>query len=86
MHAWLHEHLRQARPKEAAKAGEFNRLAAQLEAYVNETFVKSNQNVLQFTYAEIARDLNLDVNNVHDVLHGVDAGANGLTVFKRPLE
>lgn len=70
-------------PAKLRKAGEFNLLAAKLEAYVNETFAKSDQDVLQFTYAEIARDLHLDVEEVRDVLSGVDAGHNGLTVFKR---
>jgi hypothetical protein len=64
------------------KSQEFNALAERLERYVNDEFMKNGGSTQVFIYASIASELGLAVGCVHDVLSGVDAGHNGITVTK----
>ena len=65
-----------------AKAIEYNRTAALLENHVNEQFTGCPNNIQQFFYGSIAREMCLSEELVCEILFGVDCGHNGLTVFR----
>jgi hypothetical protein len=65
------------------KRQEFNEAAERLERYINDTFEKSGDDSMVFIYGFVAHDLGMTTAQVRDVLFGVDAGHNGLRVFKR---
>ena len=69
--------------RKTRKRQEFNALAERLERHVNDEFVRLGEPTQVFIYAAIASELGLDVERVRDVLSGVDAGYNGITVNKR---
>ena len=53
-----------------------------MESYINERTKKSDKDILIFEYADIARDFDLSIDELADVLMSVDGGHNGLTVRK----
>lgn len=69
--------------RKTRKRQEFNALAERLERYVNDEFLKRGEATQVFIYASIASELRLDVERVREVLSGVDAGYNGITVTGR---
>ena len=69
-------------PARLRKAERFNALAERLEQHINSQVEKSNDRVQIFYYGGIARDLRLDEKEVENVLFGVKAGGNGITIVK----
>jgi hypothetical protein len=71
-------------PKKRQKRSEKNRIAKELEDYLNRAIEKNDQNLQQYLYGYIAADTGFSEKIVRDILFGVDAGHNGLTVIKNP--
>lgn len=67
------------------KAERFNVLAEQLERYINSEVEKSNDRNHIFSYGGIAHALRLDEKGVEDVLYGVEAGGNAITVVNEAV-
>jgi len=55
------------------------RIAKVIENYINEKM--QNQSHQVFMYYQIANDLGLFAETVHDILYATDCGSNGITVF-----
>ena len=65
-------------------ANEYNRAAGRLEHFINDKVEDLSEGACRsFMYATIARETGLDVELVHRVLGRIEAGHNGLTVWKR---
>jgi hypothetical protein len=69
--------------KRRRKIAADNQLAERLESYVNEQVAKAEGEYFEILYADAARDLNESLDDVTDILMGVDGGHNGLTVQRR---
>jgi hypothetical protein len=69
-------------PARLRKAERFNALAERLEQHINSQVEKSNDQIQIFYYGGIARDLRIDEKEVENVLFGVEAGGNGITIVK----
>ena len=69
-------------PAKRRKKDEYNRDAAKLEAYLNEQISSDPQPIQQYDYGSIASEVDMPMERVADILFGVDAGHNGLTVAK----
>jgi hypothetical protein len=59
-----------------------NRVAAELERYINGRIQSRAEETQTFLYYEIAAETGCPKDLVRDVLFGVDGGHNGLTVRK----
>ncbi|MFH1342846.1 MAG: hypothetical protein ABIL01_16835 [Pseudomonadota bacterium] len=70
-------------PARKRKAQRFNDLADRLEKYINAEMKRAPAGSRMFSYGMIALDLKLSEAEVENVLYGVDAGGNALTVWKR---
>ena len=65
------------------KADEFNRVAARVEAYINDQVAKWDDDEFGALMSGfIAIELREDPKLVHDVIYGIDCGSNGVTVCK----
>jgi hypothetical protein len=64
---------------------EHNRLAEQLENYLNAKIEQNSNQTQVYLYAQIAIDLGFSVDAIRAVLFAVDSGHNGLTVRKPPV-
>lgn len=73
---------RGAKPKIRRKVAERNRLAQELEDYLNSQIAVSDESIQQYLYYEIARETRIPIEKVRDILFGVDGGYNGLTVTR----
>jgi hypothetical protein len=69
-------------PARLRKAARFNALAERLEQHLNSLVEKSNDRSQVFNYGGIAIDLRIDRKEVENVLFGVEAGGNGITIVK----
>jgi hypothetical protein len=69
-------------PSRLRKPQDFDRLAEQLERYINERVAKKDDEIQEFLYGFIAIDLGIEQDRVRDVLFGVDCGHNALLVQK----
>jgi hypothetical protein len=67
--------------KETLKQKYYEKLkvARMIEDYINEKM--QNLDLHVFMYYEIASDLDLSIELVHDLLYATDCGSNGITVF-----
>ncbi|WP_286792976.1 hypothetical protein [Thalassospira sp. UBA4513] len=77
------DYYRGAQPARKRKAQEYNRLAEILENYVNEEAQKVTNLPHVFLYADIARETNIPVKKVRDILFCLAAGHNGFTLSHR---
>jgi hypothetical protein len=73
---------RGSHPPTRRKADRFNAVAEKLERYINSEFEKSHEQTRVFIYGFVARELGWDTAEVADVLFGVDAGSNGITITR----
>ena len=77
---------RSRKPREQASARDLNRTAAIVETYINDKFATAAEHdVQQFTYAIVARELNLDPDTVCRALLSAGGRSNGITVVKGDL-
>ena len=73
-------------PQKRQKCSERNRIAQELEKYLNNAIAKDDSHIQQYCYGNIAIDTGLSVEMVREILFGVDCGHIGLTVIKNPSE
>jgi hypothetical protein len=66
------------------KAERFNALAERLERHINLQVQQSDDRIQIFYYGGLALDLGIPENEVENVLFGVEAGGNGITIVKGP--
>jgi hypothetical protein len=69
-------------PRRKRKQQRRNEVAKEYEEYLNRKIAETPDETQMFSYASIARELNLFLEDVRDVLFAVDCGHNGLTVQK----
>jgi CRISPR/Cas system type I-B associated protein Csh2 (Cas7 group RAMP superfamily) len=62
------------------EAIEYNRLAGELESYINKKVEESDEYELIIIYDSIAAKLHLPLDLVRKILYSVDGGDNGITV------
>lgn len=69
------------------KAAEYNRVAAKVEAHINQTIAGWREDEINTFYsATIARTLREDDQLVHDIVFSIDCGSNGVTIRKGNAE
>lgn len=68
----------------AQKVAARNQLAQRLEEYLNARIAKQTEPYQAYFYYEIAWALNLRVEDVREILFGIDAGHGGFTVYMPP--
>ena len=78
------KHYRGTKSRLRQKARRYNEIAQICEDYLNRRIAERPEEVQQYTYAFMASDLNLTTAQVREVMFGVDAGHNGITVRKLP--
>lgn len=61
-----------------------NELAELLQQNINEKMRRGSEQMYEFTYREIALELQLTEEEVFDLLFAVDCGHNAITVIKSP--
>jgi hypothetical protein len=67
------------------EASEYNRLAGELESYINKKVAESDEYELIIIYDSIAASLHLPLDLVREILYSVDGGDNGITVRKQKV-
>lgn len=72
---------RGANPKTRSEVATRNALAARLEAYLNAQEATQDEPYLRLTYGSIALAAGIAFDQVRDILHSVDAGSGGITMF-----
>lgn len=77
------KHYRGTKEALRRKSAIYNELARTLEKHINDSVAECDDEIQVFHYGSIAAELGLHVDDVRDVLYGVDAGHNGITVVKR---
>jgi hypothetical protein len=75
-------HYRGSKDRLRRKITDYNRVAAELEAYLNRQIEASDEDTQVLFYEDIARATGVPLDMVRDILFGVDCGHNGLTVHK----
>lgn len=65
------------------KTNERNRIAAELERYINQRIEEQEEGRKVYLYHEIAAATGYPLEIVRDILFGVDSGHHGFTVTKR---
>jgi hypothetical protein len=65
------------------KTSEHNRIAAELERYINARIEERAEEIQVYLYYEIASATGYPLKLVREMLFGVDGGHNGFTVVKR---
>ena len=70
--------------KKRQKSAEKNRIAKELEDYLNRAIEKDDANMQKYIYGFIAADTGYSEETVRNILFGVYCGHNGLTVIKNP--
>jgi len=78
------KHYGGAKPRLRQKASDYNRLARELEDYLNQRIAASDAETQTYLYPSIGRDTGIPLEIVRQILFGVDCGHNGLTVYKPP--
>ncbi len=69
--------------KRLRKVIEYNRVAAELESYINGRVEARSEGTQTYLYYRIAAETEYPKELVRDVLFGLDGGHNGFTVRKR---
>ncbi len=73
---------RGADPKKRAKASSLNRVAAEIEAYINGQLQKQERPVQVYDYWDIAEATGHSIELVRDLCYSIDGGSNGFTATK----
>ena len=68
--------------KKREKAQERNRIADELESYLNKLIEKQTQERASYFYFQIANETGHAEKTVREILFSVDCGHTGLTVYK----
>ncbi len=72
-------------PRKADKAREFNRVAGELERYINDLLLKQTAAVQSYHYHEIARAIGHDIELVSEICFQIDCGHHGFTAYRKGL-
>jgi len=72
-------------PRKIAKIQELNEIAAEIETVINDIIKNQENNIIKFTYAEIASITGYKVSTVQDICVSIDGGGNGFTVIRDDL-
>ena len=70
------------KPAIRLKTSEHNRIAGELERYVNERILEQKEETKVYLYYEIASATGYPLELVREILFGVDGGHNGFTARK----
>lgn len=73
---------RGSKPAIRQKTSERNRIAAELESYINERIREQEEETKVYLYYRIASETGYPLEIVREILFGVDGGHNGFTVRK----
>ncbi|WP_227104534.1 hypothetical protein [Chromobacterium rhizoryzae] len=76
---------RGADPKKRQKAAEQNRIAAELESYINELLRNQSEPIQVYLYYQIAAKTGYPEATVRDLCFVIDGGHNGFTAIKPGL-
>ena len=68
------------------KAARDNRIAGELEEYINKAIEEQNEEEKIYLYSEIAHETGYSLDVVHRFLFSVDGGSNGFTVVKKSMD
>lgn len=74
---------RGSKPVMQVKTSEYNRIAGELERYINGRIEERAEVTQVYLYHEIASATGYPLKLVREMLFGVDGGHNGFTVSKR---
>lgn len=69
-------------PRKRAEATETNRIAAELEKYINNQLETQTEPTKTYLYHDIATATGYDVAIVRDLCFAIDCGHNGFTALK----
>ncbi len=69
-------------PRKKAKAATHNRIAAELEQYINGLLRAQERPVQQYLYPELAAATGHSIETVRDLCYSIDGGHGGFTAFK----
>jgi len=78
------DYYRGSNPRRCRKRQRCNEIDELCEDYLNRKISENPNEIQMYTYALIAHELSLTTKEVSEVLFGVDAGHNGITVRKPP--
>jgi hypothetical protein len=71
--------------KKCEQAAEYNRIASELEAYINNLLKEQSAPVQSYIYGEIAAATGYDEKDVREICFSIDCGHNGFTAVRRGL-
>ncbi len=75
--------FRGRKPREAAKRDRFNRIAAQVECYLNDELARPDDDTIRiFRSHEVASAIGEDIDLVQEIIFGIDGGSGGVTAWK----
>jgi hypothetical protein len=72
-------------PHKRARALEENRVALELERYINEMLEQQQEPICSYLYHEIAGETGHDVDLVRRLCFAIDCGGNGFTAIRRGM-
>lgn len=72
-----------SKPVTQVKTNEYNRIAGELERYINKQIEEQEEGTKTYLYYRIASTTGHPLKLVREILFGVDGGHNGFTVRKR---
>lgn len=76
---------RGADPRKRQKAIEYNRVASELETYINGLLQKQTSPVQVYLYYQIASATGHSEETVRDICFSIDCGSNGFTAIRQGL-
>lgn len=76
---------RGADPKKRRKASEHNRIASELENYINGLLKEQTAPVQVYLYYQIASATGYSQETVRDMCYSIDCGSNGFTAVRHGL-
>ncbi|MDO8770463.1 MAG: hypothetical protein Q7K57_17520 [Burkholderiaceae bacterium] len=76
---------RGSNPSKRAKANEINRIASELEQYINGLLAVQEQPIQMYIYHQIAQATNIPLAIVRKLCMAIDGGSNGFTAIKPGL-
>jgi hypothetical protein len=71
--------------KKQQKASDRNRVASELEEYINQRLLRQEVPVQVYDFADIARATGYSIDVVSELGYSIDGGSNGFTAWKRGL-
>lgn len=72
-------------PRKRAKAGDENRIAADLENKINAMLLEQKEPIKEYLYFDIARATGYDLKLVERLGFSIDGGHNGFTAWRHDL-